>query len=151
MLSTSVRAVSGGRQLALADSGEAFMLYTRIAAAAAIVVSSPCVVGLWLHFAGGRTAADAVRATILAVILCVLGVAFGWFVGFPLMARSRAAVGSAEAQLAMEVFRLFLIMVASMALAFQIPAISYGLSQHPPDMDPTPAGGEEEAAGNPKA
>jgi Sec-independent protein secretion pathway component TatC len=143
VISASILAVTGGQGLVRISPDEVFGLYTSLAGFSALVVSSPLVVGIWLFVVGRRTLADAARATLLAGMFCGVGVLFGWFVGFPLMARSMVTSGAGEPLPVTDLFRAFFGIVGGMAFAFQIPAIAYGMSRRPSSGDEG-AGSESE-------
>jgi sec-independent protein translocase protein TatC len=114
-----------------------FSLYLRVALVGAILLSSPFLIAqVWLFITPGLYRHErrfALPFILSGVILGACGVAFGYFIAFPfatvfLIEWGRAA--GLEAMItAMEYFNMFLTIMLSLAVIFQIPPVIFVLSR----------------------
>jgi sec-independent protein translocase protein TatC len=114
-----------------------FNLFVKVAFVAAILLSGPFLLAqLWLFIAPGLYKHErrfALPFIFSATILAICGVAFGYFVAFPFAAQFLVEWGRSaglEPMLnAIDYFDLFLTIMLSLAIIFQIPPVIFVLSR----------------------
>lgn len=114
-----------------------FNLYMKIAFVGALLLSSPFLIAqVWLFIAPGLYKHErrfALPFILASTFLAVCGVLFGYFIAFPFAAEFLIEWGRSaglEAMLtAMEYFNLFLTIMVSLAIIFQIPPVIFVLSR----------------------
>jgi len=125
-----------GGKLIFTEAPEAFMLYIRIGIIAGLIIASPLILWqVWLFIAPALYARErrfAIPFVLFATIGCVGGAAFGHYVVFPLMWRFFATFQSDIVTFMPRVetaFGLYIKMVVSMALVFQMPTLVFFLAK----------------------
>ena len=114
-----------------------FNLYLKVAFVGAVLLSSPFLIAqVWLFIAPGLYKHErrfALPFILSSTVLAACGVAFGYFIAFPFAAAFLIEWGRSaglEAMLtAMEYFNLFLTIMLSLAIIFQIPPVIFVLSR----------------------
>ena len=114
-----------------------FNLYLKIAFVGAVLLSSPfLVLQVWLFITPGLYRHErrfALPFILASTVLAGCGVAFGYFIAFPLASEfliewGRSA-GLEPMLTALEYFNLFLTIMLSLAIIFQIPPVIFVLSR----------------------
>ena len=126
-----------GQNLVFTTLTGPFNLYLKVAFVGAVLLSSPFLIAqLWLFIAPGLYRHErrfALPFIFSATILAASGVAFGYFIAFPFAAEFLIEWGRSaglEAMLnAMDYFNLFLTIMLSLAVIFQIPPVIFVLSR----------------------
>ena len=125
----------GGR-LIFTEAPEAFMLYIRIGIIAGLIIASPLIlIQVWLFVAPALYAKErrfAIPFVTLATFFCISGAAFGHYVVFPLMWKFFSTFQSDFVTFMPRVetaFGLYIKMVISMAVVFQMPTIVFFLAK----------------------
>ncbi len=125
-----------GGKLIFTEAPEAFMLYIRIGIIAGLIIASPLILWqVWLFIAPALYAKErrfAIPFVLFATIGCVAGAAFGHYVVFPLMWKFFATFQSDIITFMPRVedaFGLYIKMVVSMSIVFQMPTIVFFLAK----------------------
>jgi sec-independent protein translocase protein TatC len=125
-----------GGHLIFTQAPEAFMLYIRIGIIAGLIIASPLILfQVWLFVAPALYAKErrfAIPFVLFATIGCVGGAAFGHYVVFPLMWKFFGTFQSDIITFMPRVedaFGLYIKMVVSMAVVFQMPTIVFFLAK----------------------
>lgn len=126
-----------GQPMVFTRLTDPFNLYLKIAFVGAILLSSPFLIAqVWLFIAPGLYRHErrfALPFILSSTILGACGVLFGYFVAFRFAAEFLIQWGRSaglEAMLtAMEYFNLFLTIMLSLAIIFQIPPVIFVLSR----------------------
>lgn len=132
-----VQAALGDQDMVFTTLTGPFNLYLKVSFVGAILLSSPFLIAqIWLFIAPGLYRNErrfALPFILASIILGASGVAFGYFIAFPfatvfLIEWGRSA--GLEAMItAMEYFNLFLTIMLSLAIIFQIPPVIFVLSR----------------------
>jgi sec-independent protein translocase protein TatC len=131
------QALGEGEALVFTTLPGPFNLYLKVAFVTALLLASPFLLAqLWLFIAPGLYRHErrfALPFIVSATILAVAGVAFGYTIAFPVAATFLIGWGR-DASLvpmldAMDYFDLFLTIMLSLAIIFQIPPVIFVLSR----------------------
>jgi sec-independent protein translocase protein TatC len=132
VLAPARRALPPGVDIIYTNPGEGFGFWIEVAMLAGTILAAPAVVyQVWLFIAPGLYAREkklVIPFVVLASAGLVGGAAFGHYVMFPSMMAFFASFHTPQLRFMPkldEVFRLYVMTIAGMAIVFQIPTVVY--------------------------